>query len=51
VLKDTNVSAYDSPERASRALKALRMYGRVKEKSKAPIVSKATRKPKAARKR
>jgi len=51
VLKDTNVPAYDSPERASRALKALRMYGRVKEKSKAPPVPKVTKKPKAARKR
>jgi len=51
VLKDTNVPAYDSPERASRALKALRIYGRVKEKSKAPLVPKATKKPKAARKR
>ena len=46
VLKDTNVPAYDSPERASRALKALRMYGRVKERSKIPPVSKATKKPK-----
>jgi len=50
VLKDTNVPAYDSPERASRALKALRMYGLIKER-KAPPVSKAAKKPKAARKR
>jgi acetyltransferase len=50
VLKDTNVPAYDSPERASRALKALRMYGRVKEKVKAPITVTA-KKPKSARKR
>jgi len=53
VLKDTNVPAYDSPERASRALKALRMYGRVKEKSKAPVVPKVkvTKKSKTKRKR
>jgi len=44
VLKDTNVPAYNSPERALRALKALRKYGRVKEKIKPPVVSKAAKK-------
>jgi acyl-CoA synthetase (NDP forming) len=43
-LKDTNVPTYDSPERAVRALKALRKYGLVKEKIKAPVVSKAAKK-------
>ena len=43
-LKDTNVPTYDSPERAVRALKALRKYGRVKEKIKPPVVSKAVKK-------
>ncbi|MCJ7720491.1 MAG: hypothetical protein MUO36_03370 [Candidatus Hadarchaeum sp.] len=51
VLKDTNVPAYDSPERASRALKALRMYGRVRKISEVPIVPKVARKQKATRKR
>jgi acetyltransferase len=51
VLKDTNVPAYDSPERASRALKALRMYGRVKGKTEALIVPKIVKKAKAARKK
>lgn len=44
VLKDTNVPTYDSPERAVRALKALRKYGRVKEKIRPPVVSKAAKK-------
>jgi len=44
VLKDTNVPTYDSPERALRALKALRKYGRVKGKIEAPVVSKAAKK-------
>jgi len=51
VLEGANVPVYDSPERASRALRALCIYGRVKEKTEAPVAPKIAKKSKATKKK